>query len=579
MKNKDTIRRIIKLLFKYKLKFIMSLLLAVSVVVSTLFIPILIGYAVDTFIGKGEVLFTKLFRILIQMLIALIITGSSQWLMTIINNNIVYNLVKDLRTEAFSKIHTLDVLYIDTHQQGEIINRIVNDIDQFSEGLLLGFANFFTGVLTIIITLIFMFILNFTIAILVVVLTPISLIVTTFIAKYSYKHFQEQSICRAKLSSISDEMIEALFTIKNFGTEDLVSKRFNEIDKALGEASTKAIFYSAAAMPSTRAVNSIIYMAIAVIGGVFTLGSYLSVGNLTSFLSYASTYTKPFNEISGVITELQNSIACATRVFEFIDEKDMKKDNYAALELSNISGDVKVEDIEFSYTKDKDFIKDFSLDVKRGQKIAIVGPTGCGKTTFINLLMRFYEIDKGDIKVDENSIFNIKRNNLHTIYGMVFQDTWLKNTTIRENIAMSKPNATFEEIEKAAKLANADGFIKRLPNSYDTIVSLGGDSLSAGQRQLICIARIMLMLPPMLILDEATSSIDTRTELKISKAFDKLMENRTSFIVAHRLSTIKGADLILVMKDGKIIEKGNHDSLLAKGGFYKELYNSQFSTT
>lgn len=578
MKNKETIKRILRLMSKYKFQFLFSIFLAIVVVISILLIPIFIGAAIDTLIGKGNVLFDSLFKILIQMLIALVITGLAQWLMTIINNKIVYNLVKDLRIQAFAKIHSLEVLYLDTHQQGEVINRIINDIDQFSEGLLLGFAQFFTGVLSIFITLIFMFKLNMSIALIVVILTPISMIVTGFIARHSYKHFREQSINRADLSSISDEMIEGLFTIKNFRTEELVSKKFDNIDERLAKSSKNAIFYSAAAMPSTRALNSIIYMAIGISGAILVLSSALSVGNLTSFLSYASTYAKPFNEISGVITELQNSIACASRVFEFIDEKDMKADKPKALSLAKIDGNVNIENISFSYTKDRDFIKDISLDIKKGQKIAIVGPTGCGKTTFINLLMRFYEIDKGNISIDGTSIFDIKRANLHSIYGMVFQDTWLKNASIKENIAMSKPDASFEEIVAAAKLANADGFIRRLANSYDTIVSTGGDSLSAGQRQLICIARIMLMLPPILILDEATSSIDTRTELKISEAFDKLMENRTSFIVAHRLSTIKGADLILVMKDGKIIEKGTHKTLLEKAGFYSELYNSQFSS-
>ena len=572
--NNQTLKRILKLMKTYKLKLFISTLLAVAVVVSTLAVPIFIGQAIDTFIGKGNVLFDRLFTILLKISLSVIITGVSQWLMTAVNNSIVYSLVKDLRIKAFAKIHKLSILYIDKRQQGDIISRVVNDTDQFSEGLLLGFAQFFTGILTILITLIFMFILNPVIALAVMLLTPLSMIFAALIAKYSYKYFKSQSENRAALTSLTDEMIDGLSCVKNFGVEKKLEERFALLDKTLQVASIKALFSSSIAMPGTRFVNSVIYMSVGVMGAILVISGKMSVGSLSSFLSYASTYTKPFNEISGVVTELQNSIACAARIFEFIDEEELASDKENAVELQKVEGNIKLENVAFSYDKNRSFIENLNLDIKKGQKIAIVGPTGCGKTTLINLLMRFYEIDKGNISLDSKSIFDIKRHSLYSAYGMVFQDTWLKNTSIKENIAMAKPDASMEEIIEAAKTANAHGFIKRLPNSYDTVVSIGGENLSAGQRQIICIARIILLSPSILILDEATSSIDTRTELNISKAFDKLMENRSSVIVAHRLSTIKGADLILVMKQGKIIESGNHESLLKAGGFYSELYES-----
>lgn len=575
MKNKKTVQRILKLIGRYKLMILISLILSIIFVISSLALPIFIGEAIDNLMIKDNKI-SGLIVILIKMGLAIILASVTQWFMNIINNSIVYRIVKDLRIKAFSKIHKLNLIYIDSHQSGEILNKIINDIDQFCEGILLSFSQFFTGILTILLTLIFMFILNPYISLLVIILTPLSMLVAMFISKYSYKYFKNQSNDRGNLSSIVDEMIDGLSTIKNFNTEELVLNEFKKRNNKLLKSSVKALFYSATAFPATRFVNSLIYMSIALFGGVFVINGFISVGNLSSFLTYAGTYTKPFNEISGVIAELQNSIACANSVFEFIDEKELIKDKDDALSLDSVSGNIKIKKLSFSYEKNKAFLENISLELMKGQKVALVGPTGCGKTTFINLLLRFYEIDNGDIEIDNKSIYDIKRRELYKAYGIVFQDTWLKNASIKDNIALSKKDASMSEIIKAAKLANADGFIKRLPDSYDTIVGQNGKNLSVGQRQLISIARIMLTLPPILVLDEATSSIDTRTEIKISEAFDKMMKNRSSFIVAHRLSTIRTADIILVMKDGKIIEKGNHEKLLEAGGFYYQLYNSQF---
>ncbi len=575
MNNKKTVQRILKLIGRYKLMILISLILSIIFVISSLALPIFIGEAIDNLMIKDNKI-SGLIVILIKMGLAIILASVTQWFMNIINNSIVYRIVKDLRIKAFSKIHKLNLIYIDSHQSGEILNKIINDIDQFCEGILLSFSQFFTGILTILLTLIFMFILNPYISLLVIILTPLSMLVAMFISKYSYKYFKNQSNDRGNLSSIVDEMIDGLSTIKNFNTEELVLNEFKKRNNKLLKSSVKALFYSATAFPATRFVNSLIYMSIALFGGVFVINGFISVGNLSSFLTYAGTYTKPFNEISGVIAELQNSIACANSVFEFIDEKELIKDKDDALSLDSVSGNIKIKKLSFSYEKNKAFLENISLELMKGQKVALVGPTGCGKTTFINLLLRFYEIDNGDIEIDNKSIYDIKRRELYKAYGIVFQDTWLKNASIKDNIALSKKDASMSEIIKAAKLANADGFIKRLPDSYDTIVGQNGKNLSVGQRQLISIARIMLTLPPILVLDEATSSIDTRTEIKISEAFDKMMKNRSSFIVAHRLSTIRTADIILVMKDGKIIEKGNHEKLLEAGGFYYQLYNSQF---
>ncbi len=574
---KKTAFRVLRLLAVYRYRLLLSLLLALLLVASTLFVPILIGRAIDTFVAVGKVDFASLLPILQKIILTVLVTAAAQWCMNVLNNQVVYALVKDLREKAFAKIHRLNMRYLDEKQHGDILNRIINDVDQFSEGLLLGLSQFFTGVLTIVTTLVFMFMMSPMITLVVFTLTPLSMLAAAYIAKNSYQYFRAQSVNRALLSALSNEMIEGLPTIKNFGTEEDIARRFAKIDKDLEASSVQALFYSAAAMPSTRFVNAVIYMAVGVLGAVLVVKGSISVGRLSSFLSYAGTYTKPFNEISGVVTELQNSLACASRIFAFLDEEELPKDAEKASALEKVGGELSLQNLCFSYTKGQSFIENLSLDIRKGQKIAIVGPTGCGKTTLMNLLLRFYEADSGDIRIDGHSIYGLQRKSLHRAYGVVFQDTWLKNATIRDNIAMAKPDAGTEEITAAAKLAGADGFIRRLPAGYDTMITAGGENISAGERQLICIARIMLLLPPMLILDEATSSIDTRTELKISAAFDKLMENRTAFIVAHRLSTIREADLILVMKEGKIIERGTHESLLAAGGFYKDLYSSQFA--
>ena len=573
-KNKNTLKRILNLLHPYRFRMFVSLILAVVIVLTTLYLPILTGRAVDTIVSKGNVDFEKLIKIIFTMIIIMCITAVAQWCMTAINNGVAYHMVRDIRNQAFAKIMKLPISYVDSTSHGEIINRVINDVDQFSEGLLMGFAQFFTGILTIILTIIILFKINVYVTLVVLLVTPIAMLVAGLIAKNTYKHFKSQSERRARMTGIVDEMIAGLGTVKNFNMEKKIENEFKESDEALRVASQNAIFISAIAFPATRFVNSLVYAGVAISGALLAITGKMSVGQLTSVLSYATQYTKPFNEISGVVTELQNSFACAARVFALIDEEEILPDKDVNNKIENVDGNVEISHVYFSYDKSKKLIEDLNLDVKAGQRIAIVGPTGSGKSTIINLLMRFYDIDSGSIKIEGKNINDITRKSIRENFGMVLQETWLKNASIRDNIAFGKPDATFEEIEAAAKEAYADSFIKRLPDGYDTIVTEGGENLSAGQRQLLCIARIMLVLPPMLILDEATSSIDTITEARISKAFDKMMTGRTSFVVAHRLSTIKNADVILVLKDGHIIEQGNHNELMEMKGFYYELNNA-----
>ena len=573
-KNKNTLKRILNLLHPYRFRMFVSLILAVVIVLTTLYLPILTGRAVDTIVSKGNVDFEKLIKIIFTMIIIMCITAVAQWCMTAINNGVAYHMVRDIRNQAFAKIMKLPISYVDSTSHGEIINRVINDVDQFSEGLLMGFAQFFTGILTIILTIIILFKINVYVTLVVLLVTPLAMLVAGLIAKNTYKHFKSQSERRARMTGIVDEMIAGLGTVKNFNMEKEIENEFKESDEALRVASQNAIFISAIAFPATRFVNSLVYAGVAISGALLAITGKMSVGQLTSVLSYATQYTKPFNEISGVVTELQNSFACAARVFALIDEEEILPDKDVNNKIENVDGNVEISHVYFSYDKSKKLIEDLNLDVKAGQRIAIVGPTGSGKSTIINLLMRFYDIDSGSIKIEGKNINDITRKSIRENFGMVLQETWLKNASIRDNIAFGKPDATFEEIEAAAKEAYADSFIKRLPVGYDTLVTEGGENLSAGQRQLLCIARIMLVLPPMLILDEATSSIDTMTEARISKAFDKMMTGRTSFVVAHRLSTIKNADVILVLKDGHIIEQGNHKELMEMKGFYYELNNA-----
>lgn len=572
--NKNTLKRILNLLFPYRFRMFISLLLAVVIVLTTLYLPILTGRAVDTIISKGNVDFIRLTKVIITMIIMMVVTSLSQWCMTAINNGVAYHMVRDIRNQAFKKIMKLPISYVDSTSHGEIINRIINDVDQFSEGLLMGFAQFFTGILTIILTIIILFTINVYVTLVVLLVTPIAMLVAGFIAKNTYKHFKSQSEKRAKMTGIVDEMIAGLSTVKNFNMENSIKEEFKESDEELRVASQNAIFISAIAFPATRFVNSLVYAGVAISGALLAITGKMSVGQLTSVLSYATQYTKPFNEISGVVTELQNSFACAARVFTLIDEKEILPDKDVNNIISDVDGNVEMEHVYFSYDKSKKLIENLNLNVKAGQRIAIVGPTGSGKSTIINLLMRFYDIDSGSINIEGKNINDVTRKSIRENFGMVLQETWLKNASVRDNIAFGKPDADFEEIVAAAKESYADSFIKRLPKGYDTIVSEGGENLSAGQRQLLCIARIMLVLPPMLILDEATSSIDTMTEARISKAFDKMMTGRTSFVVAHRLSTIKNADMILVLKDGHIIEQGNHKELMEMKGFYYDLNNA-----
>lgn len=583
MKSKGTLKRIFSYIGRYKLLLPLSLLFAAVTVAFTLYIPILVGEAIDL-IAYGNTDFSKIAEKFTLAAVLIGVGALLQWLMSTINNRIAYYVLRDVRNDAFTKLEKLPLSYLDRKKSGETVNRIINDADQFSEGLLLGFTQLFTGILTIIGTLAFMIYLNWLIALVVVVLTPMSLLVAKFIAKRTYSMFRLRSEKEARASGYIDEIIGNQKLVKAFSHEDEATEKFNEINEDLRSASLNAIFFSSLTNPTTRFVNSVVYAAVALFGALAALGSLgtlggvlLTVGELTCLLSYANQYTKPFNEISGVLTEFQNSLACASRVFELIDEETEPADKPYALLLDEAKGNIDLEDVSFAYTPDKPLIKNISLSVKEGQRVAIVGPTGCGKTTLINLLMRFYDVNGGRIKLDGNNLCDITRASLRTNYGMVLQDTWIMAGTIKENIAIAKPDATDEEIIKAAKKAHAHGFIKRLKNGYDTVIGESGEGLSQGQKQLLCIARIMLTEPPILILDEATSSIDTRTEMKIQDAFSEIMKGRTSFIVAHRLSTVKEADIILVMKDGDIIETGSHKELIEKKGFYFDLYNSQFA--
>lgn len=575
--NKEIIKKVLDYIGKYKIFLLLSIILAAISVALTLYIPILTGNAVDCILGPGQVDFAGILVILKKMAVIILLTAIVQWLMNACNNKITYQVIRDVRDEAFRKLEILPLKYIDSHAHGDIVSRIIADVDQFSDGLLMGFTQLFTGVITIIGTLLFMISINVTTTLIVVVLTPLSFFIANFIAKRTFKMSKLQSETRGEQTALIDEMIGNEKVVKAFGREEKVIEQFDEVNNRLEKASVKAIFFSSLTNPCTRFVNSLVYAGVGIVGAFLAIRGRISVGQLSSFLSYANQYTKPFNEISGVVTELQNAIACAGRIFEFIEEEPQIPDAENAIVLKQPKGEIDIQDVAFSYTEDQKLITDLNLHVKPGQRVAIVGPTGCGKTTVINLLMRFYDVNKGSIQVDGVDIRKLTRDSLRKGYGMVLQETWLKSGTIKDNIIMGKPDATMEEVIAAAKASHAHSFIKRLPNGYDTVMSEDGGSLSQGQKQLLCITRVMLCLPPILILDEATSSIDTRTEIKIQKAFATLMEGRTSFIVAHRLSTIREADIILVMKDGNIIEQGNHETLLAKGGFYANLYQSQFS--
>ena len=575
--SSQTVKKVIIRIKKYWVFLILSIIMATITVASSLYVPILVGNAIDYIIGPSNVNFRLIAQILAEIGVVIGITALSQWIMNICNNKITYHVTRDIRDEAIEKIEHLPLKYIDGHSYGEIVSRVIADVDQFADGLLMGFTQFFSGVMTILGTLGFMLSINVKITLVVVLITPVSFFVASFIAKRTYKMFKLQSETRGEQTALIDEMIGGQKVVSAYCHEEEAVRQFDEINDRLQKYSLNAIFFSSIANPSTRFVNSLVYAGVAVTGAISAIYGRLTVGQLSCFLSYANQYTKPFNEISGVVTELQNAIACASRVFELIEEEPEAAESSNAVNLENVDGRVDLNDVEFSYVPDKKLIEDFNLHVKKGQKIAIVGPTGCGKTTIINLLMRFYDVNSGSIDVSGVDIRELTRRSLRAGYGMVLQDTWLKSGTIRENIIMGRPDATEEEIIEAAKAAHSHGFIKRLPNGYDTVIGEDGGSLSQGQKQLLCITRVMLCHPPMLILDEATSSIDTRTEIKIQNAFNKLMEGRTSFIVAHRLSTIQSADVILVMKDGHIIEQGNHEELLAKNGFYKKLYESQFA--
>lgn len=573
----ETLKKVLRYIKRYRWYLILSLLFAVVTVAATLYIPVLTGEAIDHIIDKGLVEFSAVFAILIKIAVIIAVTAVAQWLMNVCNNKITYEVIQDIRREAFEKLQILPLKFIDGHSHGELVSRIIADVDQFADGLLMGFSQLFTGVITILGTLLFMLSINVKITLVVVLITPVSLFVASFIAKRTYTMFHLQSSIRGEQTALINEMIENQKVVQAFSKEADVLEHFDEINERLGKASLQATFFSSLTNPSTRFVNSLVYTGVGLAGAFCAINGIITVGQLSCFLSYANQYTKPFNEISGVITELQNALACAERIFNLIEEEPQVPEASDAAELNNVSGDVELKQVYFSYTSDKKLIEDFNLKVAPGQRVAIVGPTGCGKTTIINLLMRFYDVDSGSILVEGKDIQNVTRRSLRGSYGMVLQETWLKAGTIRENLIMGKPDATEEEMIEAAKAAHAHSFIKRLPHGYDTVIGEEGGSLSTGQKQLLCIARVMLCLPPMLILDEATSSIDTRTEMKIQNAFAKMMKGRTSFIVAHRLSTIQEADIILVMKDGKIMEQGNHQELLAKGGFYAQLYNSQFA--
>ena len=577
MTQKETIKKVLHYIRRYRFFLIVSLVLALITVVLTLYVPILTGQAVDLIVGKGQVDFAGVYHICVKIGIAILLTMAAQWVMNVANNKITYSVVRDIRTDAFEKIQILPLSYIDSHSYGGIVSRVIADADQFADGLLMGFTQLFTGVITILGTLGFMLSVSVSIALVVVVLTPVSLFVAAFIAKRTYQMFRMQSETRGEQTALIEEMIGNQKVVQAFGQENEVGDRFDEINDRLSKYSLQGTFFSSITNPSTRFVNALVYAAVGVFGAFFAIQGGISVGQLSCFLSYANQYTKPFNEISGVVTELQNAIACAGRVLELIEETPEIPDSEDAIKLGKADGKVEIEDVYFSYEPNQKLIEHFNLQVKPGQRVAIVGPTGCGKTTLINLLMRFYDVNSGAIKVSGKDIRKVTRESLRANYGMVLQETWLKQGTIRENIVMGRENATDDEVLAAAKASHAHSFIKRLPNGYDTVIGEDGGSLSAGQKQLLCITRVMLCLPPMLILDEATSSIDTRTEMRIQKAFATMMQGRTSFLVAHRLSTIQEADVILVMRDGKIVEQGNHEELLAANGFYKNLFDAQWS--
>ena len=575
--DKAVLKRVLTHIKKYRILVILSFVCAMITVASTLYAPILTGDAIDLIVGKGLVDFDGIKDIIYTFVMVTVVTVLSQWFMNIINNHITYSVVRDIRIEVFNHMEELPLSYIDSHKHGDIVSRIVSDIDQFADGLLMRFTQLFTGIVKILATLGFMIAVNVPIALVVIVLTPLSLFVASFIAKRTYHLFHRQSETRGEITALVDEMIGQQKIVQAFGYEDEALERFGEINDRLEKDSMSATFYSSIVNPCTRFLNNLVYAAVGIIGAVSVISTGFTVGQLTCFLSYANQYTKPFNEISNVITELQNAMACAGRVFELLDETPQVPEKEQAHVLTDTKGAIEIKGVNFSYVKDKTLITNLNLSVKPGMRVAIVGPTGCGKSTLINLLMRFYDVDTGSISVDGTDIRDMTRDSLRENYGMVLQETWLKSGTIRENIAYGKPDATDEEIVQAAKLAHSDSFIRRLPQGYDTVIAEDGGNLSQGQKQLLCITRVMLLLPPMLILDEATSSIDTRTEIRIQKAFNRMMQGRTSFIVAHRLSTIREADVILVMKDGNIIEKGNHDQLMAQNGFYTNLYNSQFA--
>lgn len=558
---------------------LLSLLMAVVSVALTLYLPVLTGRVVDHILGPGNVDFSAIFSIMRVMAVAIAVTAAAQWIMNVCNNKIVYTVTRNIREEAFAKIEILPLKYLDTHSSGDIVSRIIADVDQFADGLLMGFTQLFTGIVTIVGTLFFMLSVNPGITVVVVVLTPVSLLVANFIAKRTYSMFKLQSKTRGEQTALINEMIENQKVVQAYGQEEKVQKRFDEINDRLQKYSLRATFFSSITNPATRFVNSLVYTAVGLTGAFAAVRGVMTVGQLSAFLSYANQYTKPFNEISGVITELQNAIACAGRVFELINEEPQIPDPEPAKELPKEIGRVSISNVSFSYTPEKKLIRDFNLETEKGQMIAIVGPTGCGKTTLINLLMRFYDVDGGAIRIEGTDIRDLKRETVRSAFGMVLQDTWLRSGTIRDNIRTGRPDATDEDVIRAAKEAHAHSFIRRLPEGYDTMITENGGNLSQGQKQLLCIARVMLSLPPMLILDEATSSIDTRTEIKIQKAFQTMMKGRTSFIVAHRLSTIRNADVILVMRDGNIVEQGTHKELLEKNGFYADIYNSQFVST
>lgn len=580
--QKGTLKKVLKYVQRHGFFMVLSILFAAITVALTLYTPILIGDAIDLIVGKGQVDFAGIAAILIKTGIIIGITALIQWLMNTINNRITYHVVRDIRNEAFRKIEILPLSYIDAHPYGDIVNRVIADADQFADGLLMGFTQLFTGIVTILGTLFFLFSISWQIAIVVVIVTPLSLFIARFIANRTYRMFRVQSETRGQQTAFIDEMIGNQKVVQAFSHEGEALEEFDRINDRLADCSLKATFYSSLTNPCTRFVNSVVYAGVALAGALICIATAgavnpFTIGQLSACLSYANQYTKPFNEISGVVTELQNALACASRLFELIEEEPQIPEPADAVELADVKGSVELNDVSFSYVPDRKLIEGLNLSVKPGQRIAIVGPTGCGKTTIINLLMRFYDVNSGSITVEGTDIRNATRNSLRSSYGMVLQETWLRSGTIRDNIVMGKPDATDEEVIEAAKASHAHSFIKRLPQGYDTVITEDGGSLSQGQKQLLCITRIMLCLPPMLILDEATSSIDTRTEIKIQDSFAKMMNGRTSFIVAHRLSTIREADVILVMKDGHIIEQGNHEELLAKNGFYANLYNSQFA--